>query len=198
MAEHGQKSISSGASTLICCLLVGAMVSVQGVSGADSKTAAVPASAAEAAFARLKKLAGDWEAKAPKSYGNAVIRLNYRLISDDSVLIETFKIEEQDLEMITVYHLDGGQLALTHYCAVNNQVRMLAKLDGAPKSTADVRNIQFAFRDGSNLEHSHKQVMRDLGVAFEDDKHFVQTWRWRDETTPTGEDMAVYRYTRVR
>lgn len=196
MAEHGQKSISAVAVALVFCLFVNALA-VQGASRSGSKTPAATPGAAEAAFTRLKSLAGAWEAKAPKSYGNAVIRLNYRLISDDSVLIETFKIEEQDLEMVTIYHLDGQQLALTHYCAVNNQVRMLAQLDSAAKSAAEVRTIQFAFRDGSNLEHSHKQVMHDLGVVFEDDKHFVQTWHWRDETSPSGEDRAVYRYTRV-
>jgi hypothetical protein len=113
-------------------------------------------------------------------------------------LIETFRIDEQDLEMVTIYHLDGQQLAVTHYCAVNNQVRMLADLGSIPKTAPEIRKIRFSFRDGSNLESSHHQVMNRLGVVFEDDEHFTQIWRWRDKKTPTGEDSASYRYTRVR
>jgi len=72
--------------------------------------------AASAAFEKLTTLTGRWEARAPKEYGNATIRLDYRLISDDSVLMETFTIPEQDLEMVTMYHKDGRQLALTQRC----------------------------------------------------------------------------------
>ena len=54
--------------------------------GGTKSTAAVKA------MERIKSLVGDWEAKAPKIYGDASIRLNYRLISDDSALMETFRI----------------------------------------------------------------------------------------------------------
>src|SRR5262245_33285590 len=98
MAERGQKSNSARLTSVTGWLLVNALAMTVCASAADTKSSAAPSNAAEAAFARLKRLSGEWEAKAPKSYGNAVIRLSYRLISDDSVLIETFKIEEQDLE----------------------------------------------------------------------------------------------------
>jgi hypothetical protein len=165
-------------------------------SAAEPNTAAP--NAATVAFERLKRLAGEWEARAPKTYGNAVIQLHYRLISDDSVLVETFRIPEQDVEMLTVYHTDGKQLVLTHYCAVNNQVRMVADLGAITGPAAPIPSLTFAFRDGSNLEASHLQVMDRLRLAFDDDTHLTQTWRWRDQKAPTGEDTAVYSYTRVR
>ena len=192
MAERGQKTILIAAGAFIALLLLVASVAFPAPEPADA------AKPAEAGFSKLRKLVGEWQGPGPKSYGNAVIKLNYRLISDDSVLIETFRIPEQDLEMLTVYHLDGERLALTHYCAVNNQIRMLADLSSVPGTPAEIRRIDFAFRDGSNIEHAHQEVMDRLGIVFEDDKHLTQVWHCRDEKSPTGEDSAVYRYTRVK
>ena len=194
MAEPGPKTIAFVKQFVLAAASLATIVALASISAARP---VAPPSAAEAAMSRLKGLVGRWEARVPKLYGNAPI-LHYRLISDDSVLVETFTIDQQDVEMITMYHLDGGKLALTHYCVVNNQVRMLADLDAISPSAADIRKITFTFRDGSNLEQAHVQVMDRLGVMFEDDDHFTQTWRWRDKKAPTGEDSAVYRYTRVR
>jgi hypothetical protein len=70
-----------------------------------------------AAFARLKALAGRWEGQS--QHGKAT--LAYELTGGDTVLVEHMQ------PMMTVYHLDGDRLVLTHYCMAGNQPRMAAK-----------------------------------------------------------------------
>ena len=61
-------------------------------------------------------------------------------------------------EMVTVYHADGPDLVLTHYCMEGNQPRMRAK--GAQGSRFD-----FAFDGGTNIDpkrdrHMHSATCR--------------------------------------
>lgn len=68
-----------------------------------------------ATFDRMKALAGDWEG----SNGRGLpARLNYRVSSGGTVLLETLTSREpggKDIEMLTAYHLDGDKLMMTHY-----------------------------------------------------------------------------------
>ena len=52
----------------------------------------------------------------------------------------------QPMEMVSVYHLDKGDLVMTHYCVLGNQPRMKAD----PKSPAN--QIHWVFAGGTNLD----------------------------------------------
>jgi hypothetical protein len=114
---------------------------------AQSASAAKPAAAntltAVAAFDALKGLAGTWEG-APE--GDLEFRVTYRLAAGGSVVMETL-FPGSDHEMISMYHLDGDELVLTHYCSMGNQPRM--KLDRG-KSTPE--HLVFAFTGGTNFD----------------------------------------------
>src|SRR5260370_40436202 len=75
-----------------------------------------------AAFARLKTLVGEWEADT--RMGKA--HLSYEIIAGGTALVEKETAEKMPA-MLTVYHLDGERLVLTHYCMAGNQPRMPAK-----------------------------------------------------------------------
>ena len=65
-------------------------------------------------------------------------------------------------EMRSVYHLDHGELMLTHYCAAGNQPRM--RLDSAASSP---ERLVFRFDGGTNLDpaidgHVHEGEIRVL------------------------------------
>lgn len=96
---------------------------------------------AQAAFARLKALAGNWQAETPK--GKAEVR--YELIAGGSVLVEHDNMPGEG-EMITAYHLDGDKLVLTHYCMAGNQPHMVAQ-----RFDSQTGELDFAFAGASNL-----------------------------------------------
>jgi hypothetical protein len=64
--------------------------------------------------------------------------------------------------MITMYHLDGADLVLTHYCMLGNQPRMRAE------PGTDVNRIEFKFVSAGNLKspddhHMHQATLTITG-----------------------------------
>lgn len=155
---------------------------------------ATPSSATLAAFEKLKSLVGEWEARDGVSYGGKPIRISYKIVSQGTGVMETYtQVGSDVIEMVTVYHLDGDKLVLTHFCAVNNQVRLRAEppVEGA-------KELRFAFVDASNLSASNKEVMKDLVITFQDRDRFTQAWTWRmtNDKGKTFDDKAVYNFVR--
>jgi hypothetical protein len=72
--------------------------------------------------------------------------------------------------MITVYHLDGDRLVLTHYCAAGNQ----PKLALTRKSTADT--LDFDFVSATNMKSRKDMHMHSLRIRFEGANALVTEW----------------------
>jgi hypothetical protein len=51
-------------------------------------------------------------------------------------------------DMISMFHMDGDRLLMTHYCGAGNQPRMQAKV------SPDRTTFAFDFIDGTNLDAS--------------------------------------------
>lgn len=141
---------------------------------------------AAAAFARLKSLAGDWEAQT--SAGKA--HLNYELTGGGSALVER-ESGEQMAGMTTVYHLDGDRLILTHYCMAGNQPRMQAR--GFDPVTGD---LQFQFLDITNLASPGAGHMHNVRLRLVDHDHFQAEWQFYENGRPKMTE--TFQYTRVR
>jgi hypothetical protein len=116
-----------------------------------------------AAFERLKALAGEWRGKAGhgEAANPAVVR--FETIAGGTAVMETL-FPGTPHEMRSVYHLDGGQLVMTHYCAMGNQPRV--RLAPA-SSTKD--ELVFEFAGGTNLDpkkdvHVHSGKIRFAGA----------------------------------
>ena len=73
--------------------------------------------------------------------------------------------------MVSVYHLDGDELRMTHYCAAGNQPRL--KLDRA-KSRPD--HLIFAFDGGSNLDPKKDMHIHGLEITFHEDGRVTSAW----------------------
>ena len=119
-----------------------------------------------AAWTTMQKLAGDWEV----TWNGKPGTVNFRMISNDSVLMETQPSEN----MVTMYHLDNGKLMMTHYCGAKNQPRMLA--DASP----DGKTISFKFLDATNLASPDDGHMDHVVIAIEDENHISETWSYLD------------------
>ncbi|MDA8016729.1 MAG: hypothetical protein MPN21_04700 [Thermoanaerobaculia bacterium] len=109
---------------------------------------------AQAAFDRLTELAGTWtgtaagEGKAAEESEGQDMNVTHRfqVSANGTVVMETMNPGTEH-EMINMYHLDGDDLMLTHYCAGGNQPRMRIV---AAESSPD--HLVFDFDGGTNLD----------------------------------------------
>ena len=125
-------------------------------------------SKAAQAFDKLKTLAGNWEAEIPT--GKA--QLDYELLAGGTVLVSHDKIAGEP-EMLTVYHLDGDRLVLTHYCSAGNQPHMQAEaFDPASNE------LRFAFVNAGNLANANAGHMHQAVFKFNGSDEVTETWTW--------------------
>ncbi|HTS48970.1 MAG TPA: hypothetical protein VMH05_13560 [Bryobacteraceae bacterium] len=164
--------------------LIAGLAALVTLQGADPKS--VASSDAAAAFARLKTLVGEWEANMPD--GKA--RLTYELTGGGSALVER-EIADNMPGMLTVYHLDGSRVILTHYCMAGNQPRMQA--GGINPDTGE---IQFQFLDITNLASPGTGHMHNAKLRIIDNNHVDSEWQFYENGAPKMTESA--HYTRVR
>jgi hypothetical protein len=138
------------------------MVGMQAVGTAQK------ASPAAEAFERLKALQGDW-IDVDGAFGEkGKVAVTYRVSGAGHTVVETFPVGTKQ-EMVTVYHLDGETIALTHYCTSNTQPRMTSRgLQG--------NQLVFDFVGGSNIEVSHTSHMHKAAIEFLGADEIRATW----------------------
>jgi hypothetical protein len=162
------------------CVVLG-LLGGAGLSPAGGKDKANEGVDAKAAFARLKTLAGTWKAQIAQGHEAAKKQehedqhpseatVTFRLTGAGSALVET-QFPGQSHEMVSVYHLDGNELRMTHYCAAGNQPRV--KLDRA-HSQPD--HLIFLFDGGTNLDAGKDMHIHGLEITFHQDGKVTSTW----------------------
>ena len=164
--------------------LVIGLAALATLQGADPKPN--PGQDAAAAFARLKTLVGEWTANTRE--GKA--RLTYELTGGGTALVEQESAGNEPA-MMTVYHLDGSRLILTHYCMAGNQPRMQAN-----RIDPDTGEIQFQFLDITNLASPAAGHMHDVKLRIIDDNHLDSQWQFYENGAPKLTESA--HYTRIR
>jgi len=132
------------------------------------------ASDASAAFDKMKSLQGSWSGKA--SDGQAV-QVSNRITSNGSALMSEISGHEN---MITIIHLDGDRLLLTHYCATGNQPRMVGHI------SPDGKTVTFTFLDATNLLASQPGHMQRVVFNLVDSDHHSENWEF---ATADGKQM---------
>lgn len=120
-------------------------------------------------FEALKKLAGDWVQVGEDGKPTDKLISSIRVTSAGSAVQETL-FPGSDHEMVTMYHLDGADLVLTHYCALGNQPRMRAE------PGKDVNRIVFKFIGGTNLKSSDAQHMDQVAFTIAGRDRFKSEW----------------------
>jgi hypothetical protein len=143
-------------------LAVLALVLSAGAASAAPAPAAAPGRPALPSLERFKTLAGEWVAAEDGDMvkkGDLVAR--YAVTASGSAVVETV-FPGSEHEMVTVYHADGPDLVLTHYCMEGNQPRMRAR--GAQGS-----RIAFAYDGGTNIDpkrdrHMHSATFELVGA----------------------------------
>lgn len=166
---------------LVACLVF----AVVDPASADDKEGPGAPVAAREAFARLKTLKGVWNNQAELKHGDEThkseSKITYKLTGAGSALVET-DFPDTSHEMVSVYHLDGDDLRMTHYCAAQNQPRF--KLD-RDRSTLD--KLVFVFDGGSNLNPAKDMYISGLTMVFEKDGRVVCNW----DSKYNGKDAGI-------
>ncbi len=126
---------------------------------------------AKSAFEMLKQLAGSWQGEQGE--------LDYELIAGGSVVKETLHTGP-DNEMVSMYHMDGSELVMTHYCSGGNQPRM--KLDVANSKPSA---LTFVFTGGSNLEAQSPHIHGGT-ISFHDANTIEPKWNVYKDTAQIG------------
>jgi len=158
--------------TLLTALCVISAVAKAGETTTSTATAA-------ARFEAVKKLAGDWVERGKDGTPTDKLVSSIRVTAGGTVVEETL-FPGTDHEMVTMYHRDGDDLVLTHYCTLGNQPRMRAEPGGA----AD--RIAFAFVGATNLKSDDDHHMRRATLNLADPDRYRSEWVPCKEGGPCG------------
>jgi hypothetical protein len=121
-----------------------------------------------AAFARLKTLAGEWDADT--RMGKA--HLSYEVIAGGTALVEKETAE---------------RLLMTHYCMAGNQPRMQARAFN-PESG----EVQFQFLDATNLSGAGAGHMHSATFRLVDNNHLATAWDFYEDGQKKFTETAEY------
>ena len=148
-----------------------ALVAIVGACASPSSRPPTPE--AEAAFAKLVALKGDWVSAEPADPTHGAVAANYRVTAGGSAVIETL-FPGQAEEMVSVYTCDGRGLAMTHYCTAGNQPQMVA---GGLEGDA----LAFDFTGGEGFDPSSDMHMHRLTLIFVSPDELRSEWQgWID------------------
>ena len=117
----------------------------------------------------IKKLAGDWVEVGEDGMPTGKIITSFRLTAGGTAVEETL-FAGTDLEMITLYYVDGDDLVLTHYCVNGNQPHMKAE---AKKGAT----IVFKCAGGTNMKSEDDKHMHSAKITWRDDDHIRSEWK---------------------
>jgi hypothetical protein len=139
-------------------------VTVLPASYGDEKTGARPQAPTNAAFEKMKKLAGTWLAADEHGKATDQVMSVIKVTAGGSAVHEIL-FPGQPQEMISVYTVEGSDLVMTHYCVLGNQPRLKAD------SQSPANQICFQFAGGSNLDPTKDKHMHSATLTIVDDSH---------------------------
>lgn len=149
----------------------------------QNSPARVQASAEQdrAMFDRIAALEGEWQMTDEQGQTHTASVFN---VSSGGSVVREIMFPGHEHEMTNLYHMDGRNLVITHYCAAGNQPRMVAR---EARRTADGTEFVFDLDTVSNLRPEHDHFMGDLTLTVLNDGRIRQQWRSFDKQGNLGE-----------
>src|SRR5262249_17459246 len=117
----------------------------------------------------VKKLAGDWVEVDKDGKPTDRVVSSIRVTSGGSAVREIL-FPGTDHEMVTMYHQEGPDLLLTHYCVLGNQPRMRAERGTGPKK------LVFKCVGGGNLKPEKDAHMGQGTITLLDEDRLRSEW----------------------
>lgn len=143
-----------------------------------------------AAFAVLSALVGDWTGTAVWTGSRTdsyPLNAHYSLTGHGSAVVEDLGSEGPPA-MTSVYHLDGPDLRVTHYCGARNQPRLKAT-----RYAAGGKVVDFAFVDITNLKDANAPHVDGLHLELQDEGHLTLVFHFRQGDKISVEHIALTR-----
>jgi hypothetical protein len=147
-----------------------------GLFATGCSTTPTPAIATDQHLERFRALAGDWDADI-NGDGESDALITYEVTANGSVVLERM-FAGKPHEMITMYHMNGDALMMTHYCSAKNQPRMVA-------TDIDDDSITFSFFDITNLATPNTLHIHGAAFDFKDNDHFTCNWSALENGEPS-------------
>ncbi len=175
-------------------ILIALVLSIAALGGCQLTPTRVASDAAtdEEMFVPLTKLVGTWEMEDPED-GVMKEVATFAVFGAGSAVREIMH-PGQPYEMTNIYHMDGRELVITHYCAAGNQPRMVAT---AAQQTEAGTVYEFAFDSISNLREDHAEFMGSLTLTLRNDGTVQQDWRSMSDDGSTTEPFTMLLQRRV-
>jgi hypothetical protein len=133
-----------------------------------SSTLVAAESNAKKSFGMLQGLEGNW---AGKNQQGQPVEVSFRMTAGDSALMSEIHGHGPE-NMITMFHMDGDRLLMTHYCGAGNQPRMRVV-------SADAKSVSFEFVDGTNIGPGDGH-MQHVTFSQPDTDHQLEEWVFLD------------------
>ena len=166
---------------IVAVVVVGTLAAPRFTIADDTNATTKTGIDAKTAFKRIKTLAGTWKSqtadlgkadhgKVKDEDHKGDTPVIYKLTGAGSALVET-QFPGSDHEMVSVYHLDGEDLRMTHYCAAGNQPRV--KLD---RVNSKPDELIFVFDGGTNLDPEKDMHIHGVKITFHKDGKVTSAW----------------------
>jgi len=135
---------------------------------AQDKDHVHPGAKMPASFDSVKALLGQWEGTTKMDGKDTPVTASYEMTAGGTAILERL-FAGTPHEMVSVYHGDGNQVAMTHYCMLGNQPKMTLR-------EADKNRMVFEIASTTGIKSAQEPHMHSLSVAMADEDHMNQEW----------------------
>jgi hypothetical protein len=151
--------------------MISALLTILLAAGAGANE---PADTSAVFFERIKTLTGDWRGSVEWTgarTGTGTMRARYHLTGNGTAVVEDLLGVAGPPVMTSVYHLDGADLRITHYCGAGNQPRLKASFADPAAGV-----VRFAFVDVTNLARPEAGHVRGVELQFHGERQLTLTF----------------------
>lgn len=135
----------------------------------------------KAIFEKFKGLAGTWVADSDKGWKDET---QFHVRGRGTAIEESTFMQEAERGMVTMYHLNGATMMLTHYCEAGNQPRMkVSRVEG--------NKVFFELLDITNLKPG-AGYMRQAVFEFLEKDRFSSQWTFYKDGKEAWMEKVVY------
>jgi hypothetical protein len=139
-------------------------------------------------LSQIKALIGNWSGTFQWTGGrNGSMNATYYVTGTGSAVVENLMNESTPV-MTSVYHLDGRDLRMTHFCGAQNQPRLKAR-----RIDLDHGAIDFEFVDATNLRSPDAPHVHGLEIRLVDANHLTLTFLFQSGSIESREEINLKR-----